>query len=697
MQNWKCGAMTLVRRALMLLWIAGLSSAVCAVTLEDLKKRKAELDKMAANCAVMQDPAKDYCLAERRKKVDAYKVDLQSYKADLDKASNKDESQDYESSIVSIDKSIKEFTDYLTTCTDKSERCGSALFQAASLTLRKEEDVFLAAQAKYEKAMQRWEDHDKKGPEPVSPHRNHTVSLGLYKRFLSDYPNNREVPDVLAQAAFIADMQGKDDLSFEFLNKLVAGWPNHPQATKAHLRLGEYWFLKHEYAKAITQLSAVPLDYPGNEAGLALYRRAESYYAMAAYEEAARWFYEYVSRVDARKIQGGDQRDEAMSFMAVAWADMDNGFDVAEHFLREHGNPPWESDVYYLIGTKNKSHDRLDESVKAFRFLLAKDPTYVKAPSAGLAVVEILMLQKKPDEAQKARLELANRYAEGSDWYRKNVNDKTAVGEASKAVHLALYQIPVYYHMKNEAGDSDNTLLTKAQEGYRNYLKRFPNEVSWDIFQVHQHLAVLYGKVKAYPNAAVEWRWCATADTAKMGLLPKDKKNLVSRQDAGYNAVFMTDEARRAAIKDVYHNDTAAAFKGPEAKAFLEYVNWYSELFSNSPSIADIAYNAAILHYEARQYDEAIKPLSELIAKFPDHPRVILIRRALAQCLLEGGKFDEAGKQFTILQAKLCPFDSQCAEIKKAMASTMFKQAEKQKKNGDFTGASLAINCEDEM
>ena len=294
MSNWKSGAMVRMNRALVLLWIAGLVSAVWADKLGDLKKRKGELDQIAASCAAMQEPGKSACLAERQKKVTAYKADLESYKADLNKASStQDEAQDYANSIAILDKSIKEFTEYLNSCTDKSERCGSALFQAANLTLRKEEDIFLATQAKYEKDMQRWEDHDKNGAEPVSPRRNHTVSLGLFQRFLNDYPNNREVPDVLAQSAFIADMQGKDQLSFEFLNKLVVGWPHHPQAVKAHLRLGEYWFLKHEYSKAVEQLNAVPLDYAGNEAGLALYRRAECYYSLASYEEAAKWFYEY--------------------------------------------------------------------------------------------------------------------------------------------------------------------------------------------------------------------------------------------------------------------------------------------------------------------------------------------------------------------------------------------------------------------
>jgi TolA-binding protein len=201
-------------------------------------------------------------------------------------------------------------------------------------------------------------------------------------------------------------------------------------------------------------------------------------------------------------------------------------------------------------------------------------------------------------------------------------------------------------------------------------------------------LAVLYDKLKAYQKSALEWRWCSEADTVKMGRPPSDKKNLISLPDAGYNAVLQMDQARLRVLKDVYHNDTAAAYKGPETRAYFDYVDWFSGAFGHYPSLAELAYNAAIIHYEARQYDAAVKSLSGLVEKFPDHPQVVLIRRVLAQSLLESGRYGDASRQFVILQNKLCPFDSQCAEIKKSMASIMFKEAETQQKSHDYAGAA---------
>ncbi len=661
--------------------------------LQELKKRKMELDQAAAKCDAMDESDKADCMAKRQKKVDKYKEELEAYKTDLAKEQSKnaqreakDNPADFSAKIQSREQSIKEFQDYVNSCTDKTDRCASALFQVANLTYQNEEDGFLIKQTKYEADFTKWEDRDKKGAEPVQPRRDHKNSIRYFERFLKEYPNHKQVPEALVRAAFIADMLGSEDRAYEYLNLLVTRFPDHPLNIQAHLRLGEYWLLKRKYLKAIEQYEKVPLDYPGNEAGLALYHRAESYYNLADFENAAKWYYEYVVRADAGKLKA-DLRDEAMSFMAASWADMDNGFDVAEKFLRAHGNPKWEKDVYYEIGLKNKAHDRLDEAVKSFKFLLEKDPAYPKAPTADLNIVEVLVLQKKAEEAQQARVDLVKRYESNSEWSSKNSGNAEATAEAQKAIKLAMYHIPVYYHQKGDEGKGDPDMLHKAEEGYRNYLSRYSNEQSWDVYQVHQNLAVLYNKLKDFKHSADEWQWCASANTDRFGKLPSEKKDIVSKGDAAYNAVLMMDENRKLALARA-KGDTVAAYNSQETKDYFGAVEKYMGQYGKSNSAPELAYNAAFVDYQAKQYKEAIQSLSKLAEAFPNHEHNVLIRRALAQSLLEDGQYDMAEKQFTVLKNKLCPSDKQCPEIKKALASTIFKQADTKAKAGDHATAA---------
>ncbi len=663
--------------------------------LNDLKKRKMDLDQLSTKCETMSDESsKSDCLAKRQKKVDQYREDLNNYKSDLAKEHSKasqreakDNPDDFGSKISNREQSIKEFQDYVNSCTDKTDRCASALFQVANLTYQNEEDSFTLKQSKYEKDIISWEDHDKKGPEPTQPRRDHKKSMGFFEKFLKEYPNHKQVPEALVRTAFIQDMLGNEDRAYEYLNLLVTRYPDHALNIQARLRLGEYWLLKRKYAKAIEQYEKVPLDYPGNEAGLALYHRAEAYYNLADFENAAKWYYEYVARTDAGKLKG-DLRDEAMSFMAASWADMDNGFETAEKFLSSKGSPKWENNVYYEIGTKNKGHDRLDEAVKSYRFLLQKDPAYPKAPLADLDMVEILVLQKKAEEAQSARMELVKRYENGSEWSRQNSGNATAVEESKRAIKIAMYHIPVYYHQKGDQGKGDTEMLRKAEEHYRNYLSRYSSENSWDVYQVHQNLAVLYNKLQEYRKSAEEWQWCASANTDRFGKMPAEKKDIVTKADAAYNTVLMMDENRKGAIKRM-NNDTIAAYNSPETHDYFGAVEKYMASFGSSNSAPELAYNAAFIEYQAKQYQPAILSLTRLVEKFPNHEHTVLIRRALAQSLLENGQYDLAEKQFTVLRNKLCPSDKQCTEIKKALASTVFKQADSKAKSGDHATAAV--------
>jgi tetratricopeptide (TPR) repeat protein len=673
--------------------LTAVGTALADGKLNELKKRKMELDQAMAKCQAMDEPDRSDCMAKRQKKVDKYKADLAEYKEDLAREQGKAAEreartapEDMNSRIAARENSIKEFQDYVNSCTEKTERCASAMFQVANLTYQNEEDAFLIKQSKYEKEFTTWEDRDRKGAEPIQPKRDHKTSLRYFERFLKEYPSHKDVPPALVRAAFISDMVGNEDRSYEYLNLLVTRFPNHPLNVQAQLRLGEYWLLKRKYAKAIEHYEKVPLEYPGNEAGLALYHRAEAYYNMADFENAARWYFEYVDRADKGKLKA-DLRDEAMAFMAASWADLDNGFEVAEKFLRQKGNPKWEKDIYYEIGIKNKGHDRLDESVKAFKFLLDKDPAYAKAPIADLNIVEILVLQKKAQEAQDARMDLVKRYESGSSWSRQNSGNAQALEESKKAVKIALYHIPVYYHQKGDEGKGDPEMLKKAEEHYRNYLERY-NELSWDVYQVHQNLAVLYNKLKEYRKSAQEWQWCADANTDRMGKLPPERKDLVTRADAAYNTVLQMDEYRKEAIKR-FKDDKTAAYNSSETREYFEAVRKYrASQFGKSNAAAELAYNAAFVQYEAKQYQEAIPSLQALIKDFPNHQHTTLIRRALAQSLLENGQYDEAERQFTVLKNKACPADKECAEIKKALASTVFKQADSKAKSGDHAMAA---------
>ncbi len=679
-------------RLLVLLGVLAFAWPADANKVMELRKRKLELDEWAQKCQAMDVSEQAKCVEKREKAVEKYRRDLDRYKADVQKdLQKKGEAggKDLKTRIDTRERSLKEFRDYVNSCTDRSERCATALFQVANLTFQNEEDEFLIKQEAYEAAYQKWEDKDRRGAEPVAPRRNHNGSMNYFDRFLKEYSTHKDVPPALVRSAFIADLQGNGDRAYELLNLLVTRYPDNPLTIPSHLRLGEYWMMKRKYRNSINHYEKVPVTYPGAEAGLALYHRAEAYYNMADFEQAAKLYFQYVDLCDAGKLKC-DLREEALEFMAASWADMDRGFDSARNFLRDKGKP-WENDVYFEIGMKNKAHDRLEESVNAFQFLLQRDPTYPRAPIADLSIVEIMVIQKRAEDAQRARLELVQRYTPNSAWSSKNAGNKKFFDEAQKAIKVAMYQIPVFFHTQGETGEGDMQMLGLAEQHYREYLNRYSSEQSWDIYQVHQNLAVVYSKMKQFNKSADEWMWCANAPIDKYGKKPAEKKDLVSTQDAAFNAVVMMDENRKLALARA-NGDKAAAYSASETQAYFGTVDKYLSMYGKSASAPDLAYNAAFVHYEAKQYGRAIDKLAKLLNDFPNHKHTNLIQRALAQSYLEAGQFDKAESQFRALLGKLPKSGTEYQEVRKSLASTQFKQAESQGLKGDHSASALKFS-----
>jgi TolA-binding protein len=206
------------------------------------------------------------------------------------------------------------------------------------------------------------------------------------------------------------------------------------------------------------------------------------------------------------------------------------------------------------------------------------------------------------------------------------------------------------------------------------------------------HLAVLYNEMGQNEKEAGEFNWIVDSDTSRYGRRPQNFGVLISKNDAGYNAVLAMDKSRENALKTKAGNDTVKAYNLPETKAYFAQVDKYMAKFGKDTAAPDIAYNAAVVHYNAKQYKTAINVLRKLSADFPSHKYTLLIRRMLAQSLLEDGQLDESLGEFENLYVEYTKGkgarDSNATtvakEIETSIAAVLYQKAEKSVKNGQF-------------
>lgn len=597
-----------------------------------------------------------------------------------------------------MEDAITQWEKQVNNCKGKqSSRCASALQQLGHYQYQLEEKLFLDKLAKYEDDAAWCADRDnepakcKSLGEPPKP--DHLKSLGYFLEYIDKYPKEARTPNVMYQASFVLESNGDEEKAFRLREQLVKNFPDNGLVPKAWLRIAEYHFMNRKFRDAISAYKKVTgfENLTGKEAALAMYHLAESYYNIAEYETAAIKYYEYIIGADKGKYPN-DLRQEAMDFMAASFSDLDDGVRIAAKFLKDK-KIPFKDSVYYRIGMKNKDHDRNEEAVQSFKYLLDINPNYVDAPLADIAMVEILIVQQKFDEAQEQRYRVVKRYDKNSSWYKTNQKYSESVKNAENAIRSAMLDIPQFHHARAaklwKEGDLEGAKKEygNAIQNYSAFLKRYAKEPSWDEYKVHINLALVYQEMGQPSKAAQMFNWIVDSDTARYGRRPMGSAALLKKEEAGYNAVLMMDQARETAKKEKAGDDPVKAYSLPQTKAYFDQVAKYMTKFGTQKEAAELAYNAAIVHYQAKQYKVAVDVLRKLRVDYPKHQYILLISRMLAQSLLEAGQLDDSQKEFEWLfkqyaTVKETRNDSMAKEIEKAIAAVLFQKAEKSVKTG---------------
>ena len=655
-----------------------------AMAADPCKEKLAEVKKLAAKCKAMpKGPERTQCVNSA--KVLKNQADQACRSGGLDEKGMRE--------------AIAQWEKQVNNCKGKQNaRCASALQQLGHYQFQLEEKQFLDLNAQYEEDVAWCADRDNKPAKCANidqlPKADHKKSLGYFLEYIDKYPKENKTPTVIYQAAAVQEASGEDEKAFKLRERLVKNFPDNGLVPKAWLRMAEYHFMNRKFRDAIGAYKKVTgfETLTGKEAALAMYHLAESYYNIAEYETAAVKYYEYIIGADKGKYPA-DLRAEAMDFMAASFSDLEGGgVAEAEAFLKDK-KVPFKDSVYYRIGMKNKDHDRNEEAVQSFKRLMGINPDYIDAPLADIAMIEILIVQQKFEEAQAHRYTVVKRYDRNSSWFKKNQKYPESVKNAETAIRGAMLDIPQYHHARaaklTKEGDLEagKKQYAEAIKAYEAFLKRYAKEPTWDEYKVHINLALVYQEMAQYANAAKMFNWIVDTDTTRYGRRPMGSEALLKKEEAGYNAVLMMDQSREKAKKEKYGDDAVKAYKSEQTKAYFEQVKKYMAKFGGNKEAAELAYNAAIVHYEAKQFKVAVGVLKDLKQRFPNHQYILLISRMLAQSLLESSQLDEALTEFEWLykqyhDVKATRNDSMAAEIEKAIAYVLFQMAEQSVKNG---------------
>lgn len=397
-----------------------------------------------------------------------------------------------------------------------------AIFRLAELYFERANDDYLAAAQASQKA----------GGETAPPTPDYGKTVELYRQLIERFPKYRLADGAYYLLGYCLGEMNKEAEARQTYLALVCGNrykvndpPPPPVASKgrgvqspysdcvplkldsrfvpeAWTRIGEYHFDYNELDQAIAAYSQVLKYRDSPYFDKALYKLAWSYYRADRYLDAIRRFDELVLFADKGKSQSGkegsDLRAEAVQYLGISFSERDwngdgtddpeTGLSRLESFYRNREREPHVREIYQRLGDIYFDQTEYLKATEAYKRMLARFPYAPDNPKVQDRIILAFERLRTFDQALKEREALARNYARGSEWYKRNRDNKEALDAAAELAEASLINAAVNRHKAAQEFKSlglaknDGRLLEQAQREYRQaseayeaYLKQYPN------------------------------------------------------------------------------------------------------------------------------------------------------------------------------------------------------------------------------
>jgi tetratricopeptide (TPR) repeat protein len=478
-----------------------------------------ELNDLSQQIEHFQDATKDY-------KTTVKHIVQQEYTEKRKKATER-----YQAQLDGIEKdektrrlaAIQLFENFLGKYANDDRWTPDAMFRLAELYFEKANDEYLTATAQANTS-----------GAAVTP--DYQKTIDIYKSMIQRFPAYRLVDGAYYLMGWCLGEMNKDGESLQAMRALVCANkykpldpPAPPQPSKgrgakvedpyigcepiksdsrflpeAWTRVGEFHFDNSELELAIAAYGRVIKFTDSPYFDKALYKLAWSYYRADNYPEAIKRFDELVVFSDKKKAESGqegsDLRTESVQYLGISFAEKDwngdsvddpeQGLERIEKFYRGRETEPHVREIYAKLGDIYFDETEFFRAVQVYKKVLEKWPYDADNPKVQDKIVMAFERQRDFANALKEREALARNYGKGTEWYKKNRDNKEAIDKAQDLAENALVSVAVNHHKAAQdlkkiclaAKKPDLKCIEKVSSeyaqaalAYEKYLEQYPN------------------------------------------------------------------------------------------------------------------------------------------------------------------------------------------------------------------------------
>jgi tetratricopeptide (TPR) repeat protein len=578
------------------------------------------------------------------------------------------------------------------------------MFELAEAHAIKSQFEFKQRMKKYDIDIKKFENSELL-TEPILPKISYKNTIEICYKLFEKYPDIPFKDKILYRLAICHLDEANYDRAKEYFQRLIFETPESPKVSEAYFRLGEYYFNRRDFHKAIEQYKYLLESWDDPYFNMALYKLGWAYYNINDYANAISIYIYLISDITLLETLNTellgktkvDVKNEALDYIAHSLTEY-GGPSTAEKLLDTKDAQSFAIEIFLRMGEIYKKRNFYPEAIQTYETLLALFPLYPEAPLIQKVIIECYEHDMEEEKAITAKDVFVKKYGPNSQWISQYPEGKVR-NDAIALSQEMLFSLGTYYQAKAQEKNRVREYRTAIAK-YEDYIQKFRD--SENTPKVNYYLAECYYAINEFDKAADEYFKVLTLygdnefkDAAAYNrilsyyqLLKNDPK---TDSTTFYLEDFLGEGGSLIAIK----------VGCPYQIELLKACNDFVRLLPQSQNLLEVVMKYGETLYELAKWDLAARAYQRaVVVEYKNSPYYGQAINMIAQCYFKLGNYQSSENWFQKL-ADAFPDSTQYVEkARKMISSANFKVAEKLKANGDLAQAAdkfltLAFNTTD--
>ncbi len=409
-----------------------------------------------------------------------------------------------------------------------------------------------------------------------------------FQASLAANPKWRQADETLLLLSRVERKQDKLAEAKKTVGKIISDFPESSLLDQAHYRLGEYQFAGDEYEQCIASYDQILSKWPDSQfIPYAMYGKGWAQLKMKKFPEATASFSELLTKHKGHQLETDAHFGRAMSRRQEG--EFAGAIEDADAFLKSNPGGDRKAEMLYERGLAEVGMKKFDTAATTFTSLISDAP---KFPGMDKVLYELGWALKSQDK-----------HADAVAHFTKLSTD---FPDSPLAAEALFHVGESHYEKKDFDAAAKSYAAAKTKAGDTDLGEKSTYKLGWSFFQL-----------KDFAKSAAEFG-------EQQGKYPKGSL-------AG-DAVFMKAES---------------LFKGDKFKEAWPVFQEAAKLKNQQPTIETLIYlHGGQTASQLKEWDEAIKMLSQIPTKFPESPMLAETHYELGYAQQNDGKADEALKSY---------------------------------------------------